>query len=215
MSLLKTYKLIKNIIDNKNKDIQIVTQANISVVDNEIILDINGIPSNILISYSGAGVFDSKLPLKVKSKIGKNTILISNLFKEEIPKVLFEYGGNIKISSCSIANFDSTLIQANIDDVSLREKIERSTTSVDDDTLIIYEEQKVKVQRPLKTGLISKQLSSKVSPTIKKERLKPNLEAKIAKTETMKPLKSKPKIERQTRRPIKETQQTIKYEGGK
>ena len=72
MSLIKLYKNLQYLkTKNKNK-VQIVTNSTLSVVENRLEIDMNGIPSSILINFSGIGSFESKLPLNIVSKIGKS-----------------------------------------------------------------------------------------------------------------------------------------------
>ena len=108
MSVVSLYNKLNN---SKFQDIEIATSATLSVLDNTIEFEINGTPSNIMINYNGAGQFKKQIPVNIKVKVSKTAILITNIFKQEIPNILFEYIGNINIYSCQIMNFDGTKIK--------------------------------------------------------------------------------------------------------
>lgn len=157
MSVVSLYNKLN---DSKFQDIEIATSATLSVLDNSIEFEINGTPSNIMISYNGASQFTKQIPANIKVKIGKTAILITNVFKQEIPSVLFEYIGNINIYSCQVMNFDGTKIQAVINNNQNEDIINKQKTNVEDMDIILYDTPKSEIVRPFKTGL--------VKPSIKK-----------------------------------------------
>lgn len=157
MSVVSLYNKLN---DSKFQDIEIATSATLSVLDNSIEFEINGTPSNIMISYNGAGQFTKQIPANIKVKVGKTAILITNVFKQEIPSVLFEYIGNINIYSCQVMNFDGTKIQAVINNNQNEDIINKQKTNVEDMDIILYDTPKSEIVRPFKTGL--------VKPSIKK-----------------------------------------------
>lgn len=157
MSVVSLYNKLN---DSKFQDIKIATSATLSVLDNSIEFEINGTPSNIMISYNGAGQFTKQIPANIKVKVGKTAILITNVFKQEIPSVLFEYIGNINIYSCQVMNFDGTKIQAVINNNQNEDIINKQKTNVEDMDIILYDTPKSEIVRPFKTGL--------VKPSIKK-----------------------------------------------
>lgn len=157
MSVVSLYNKLN---DSKFQDIEIATSATLSVLDNSIEFEINGTPSNIMISYNGASQFTKQIPANIKVKVGKTAILITNVFKQEIPSVLFEYIGNINIYSCQVMNFDGTKIQAVINNNQNEDIINKQKTNVEDMDIILYDTPKSEIVRPFKTGL--------VKPSIKK-----------------------------------------------
>ena len=223
MSLIKLYKNLQYLkTKNKNK-VQIVTNSTLSVVENKLEIDMNGIPSSILINFSGIGTFESKLPLTVVSKIGKSTIIICNVFKEEIPKLIFEYSGNIQIYNCFIMNFDGSKIVSDFENIQNEQLLNQAKTNMEDDTLILYDEPKVKIERPFPFGLEKKQFTKK--ETMLKSNIKISQKTKFkplekasqrVETSTVKPLNNKP-IRPPRERASRQTEKTnnLKYEGGK
>lgn len=154
MSFLKLNRTINKVNKNLLKDIASCSKAELSILDNNINLNINGIPSNVIINYSGTGVFKSKMPLDIKTLIGKKTIVITNLFKKEFPEIILEYSGDIIMYTCEITNFDGSKLRATIKNTQKEQNLNQSQTNLEDDTLILYDEPKSIVRRPIKTGLL-------------------------------------------------------------
>ncbi len=232
MSISNLYNSINN---NKLKDIKIVTSSVLSVLDNTIEFEVNGTPSNIVINYSGTGRFFKEIPINIKTKIGKTLILITNVFKQDIPRVLFEYSGDITIYSCQVMNFDGSKVQAIINNNQNEQLINKQRTNLEDDTLILYDTQKIEVKRPFKSGLVKPMIQEssinkfgKVQKYGKKEieivtktvKERVPIRKESSKFKPIKKLREpvekmiKPKRERVVKEPRKQTN-TIKYEGGK
>ena len=112
--MVKLYEKLKKIKQNKFKNIQTPTHSTLYLSDNNIELEINGIPSSIILTFTGTGNFIKKLPIDIKAKVSKRNILISNTFLKEMPRLIFRYLGDIKIYDCQIMNFDGTKIRAEI-----------------------------------------------------------------------------------------------------
>ena len=226
---MKLYNRINKIKNNVLNNVVIVTHSTLSILDNEIEFESNGLVSNILITYSGAGTFFDNTPVGIQTKIGKTSILITNVFRKEIPKIILQYSGDITINSCQVMNFDGTKIRSIINNSQNEQLLDKAKTNMEDDTLILYDEPKTKIPRsPSNSKLI-------------KPRIKPNTINKFGKIQkygkseietisniikqrvpvrqkqalTVKEL-AKPQIERIIKEP-KPTKQTntIKYEGGK
>ena len=235
---MKLYKALNNIKNDRLKDVQACSNSTLNILDNTIELDINGVPSNILITYSGTGSFLNKMPIDIKAKVGKTTILISNIFKRDIPNVILEYSGDVTINSCQVMNFDGSKIRATINNSQNEQLLNKAKTNMEDDTLILYDEPKEKVSRGSnKSGLIKPTISPNAinefgkvqkygkieketlanlvrefAPRVQKDaKYKP---LKEAKQRIVKPI-TKP-IARQTIKPNRAQEQgNIKYEGGK
>ena len=226
---MKLYNRINKIKNNVLNNVVIVTHSTLSILDNEIEFESNGLVSNILITYSGAGTFFDNTPVGIQTKIGKTSILITNVFRKEIPKIILQYSGDITINSCQVMNFDGTKIRSIINNSQNEQLLDKAKTNMEDDTLILYDEPKTKIPRsPSNSKLI-------------KPRIKPNTINKFGKIQkygkseietisniikqrvpvrqkqalTVKEL-AKPQRERIIKEP-KPTKQTntIKYEGGK
>jgi len=153
--MVKLYEALKKIKQSNFKNIQTVTHSTLYLSDNNIEIDINGIPSSIILSFTGTVRFVKKLPLDIKVKIGKRSILISNTFLKEIPKLIFVYSGNIKMYDCQIMNFDSSIIKAEIKNNQIEGIFNQSKTKMEDDTLRLVEDLEPIDRRAGKTGLIS------------------------------------------------------------
>ena len=231
---MKLYQTLNDIKSNKLKDVQTCSNSVLNILDNTINLNINGVPSNVLITYSGTGNFLSKMPIDIKVKVGKTTILISNIFKRNIPSVILEYSGDITINSCQVMNFDGSKIRATINNNQNEQLLNKAKTNMEDDTLILYDEPKVKVTRSSdKSGLIKPTIiPSAINEfgkfqkygKIEKETLVNVIREftpRVQKDAKYKPLKeAKQRVIKPITKPIEkpsraQEQRTIKYEGGK
>jgi hypothetical protein len=153
--MVKLYEKLKKIKQNKFKNIQTPTHSTLYLSDNNIELEINGIPSSIILTFTGTGNFIKKLPIDIKAKVSKRNILISNTFLKEMPKLIFRYLGDIKIYDCQIMNFDGTKIRAEIKNNQIEGIFNQSKTKMEDDTLRLIEDSKPIDRRTGRTGLIS------------------------------------------------------------
>ena len=138
MSNIKLFQVLEA-LQKKNKS-PLATKAVLNILDNALEINLNGIFSNILINYEGAVVFDRKFPIYFKALVGKNIILIGNLFKKKIPELIFEYTGDLKIISCKVTNFSGGKINATINNNQLETIINHSKTNLEDETKILVEE---------------------------------------------------------------------------
>jgi len=154
MASIKLYKKLKKIYNDKLSSIALVTTSTLNIIDNSIELDMNGKPSNILINYTGSGIFESKMPIDIKVKISKNKILIVNTFKRDIPSVMFSFSGDINITNCQIMNFDGSKITSTINNNQNEQLLNKAKTNMEDDTLILYDEPKPQEVSAFRSGLI-------------------------------------------------------------
>ena len=122
----------KKIIDNPNK-------AELYISSNEIEISINGTPSIIEIKYNGICRLTNKLPILFKVSYSKNSIVIMNLLKKELPKILFTYEGNIQIKDCEILTCDLNIFKEKLYNNQLKEIVDGQGTKFEDDTTIIQE----------------------------------------------------------------------------
>ena len=146
-----------SILKNKNNDNVVVhpTDAKIYVGDSEIEMSINGTPSIIEIKYKGICALENKLPLLFKVNFTKHSIIIINLLKKELPKLLFNYTGKIEIFDCEILAYDLNRFKAQLYNNQLQEIVEGQKTKFEDDTMVIYDEQEDTIQTPFKRGFSS------------------------------------------------------------
>ena len=151
MSNIKLFKML-NALQNNNKSTT-VTQATINIVDNTIELELNGTPSNIMINYEGAVFFNRKLPINFKTLVGKNIILIGNLLRKRLPKLILEYTGDLKIISCEITNFSGGKINATVNNNQLETIMNQSKTNMEDETAILFHQDEMKFDYNVKRGL--------------------------------------------------------------
>lgn len=135
LKILKRNKQINNMINVENP-----TNASISIDNNNINFSINGIPAYIDMQYEGAVSFSRKMPILIKSFIDKNKILITNIFRQEIPDLLYIFSGNLKIISCKIMTYDGFVFSATINNNSQSTLLESQDTKPEDDTVLLFEE---------------------------------------------------------------------------
>ena len=130
-----------NILKNKNNENVVVhpTEAKIYVGDSEIEMSINGTPSIIEIKYKGACGLVNKLPLFFKVSFTKHSIVIINLLRRELPKLLFNYNGKIEVFDCEVMGYDLRRFKAQLNNNQLQEIVEGQRTKFEDDTTIIQE----------------------------------------------------------------------------
>lgn len=159
MASIKLYKKLKEIYNSKLSNIALVTNSTLNIIDNNIEIDLNGMPSNILMNYTGAGIFESKMPIDIKVKVSKNKILIINTFKRDIPSVMFSFSGDINITNCQIMNFDGSKIASTINNNQKEQLLDKAKTNMEDDTLILYDEPKPQEVPAFKSGLIKPTIS--------------------------------------------------------
>ncbi len=225
MSTVNLYKQLINIKNKKYKDISSVSSAELSVNDNTIELKANGTPSNILINYTGIGSFSRLMPINIKTKIGKTAIFINNTFVNDVPELLYNYSGDITIYDCTIMNYDGSLVKAVIKNNQNQELLNLSETNIEDETLILYDEPKVKIQRPFKGGYNKPRLRSTYNNRLDKFKEKTRAEMT---SESKKSMEAEQKTKLTPEKPITESSakpteeqnrqqgnRNIRYEGGK
>ena len=149
----KTLNIIKNINRIYNSNLPMITYANIEAFDGNIILKSDGIPSSILIQYTGAVYFKKNLPITVKVIFSKNTILITNIFKDDLNGNIFEYYGNIKITSCRILNFNNSSVMPTINNKQQEDIIQATKTNLEDDNLILHDTGKTSTRQKVSRGV--------------------------------------------------------------
>ena len=223
MSTVSLYKKLIDIKNKKYKNISLVSSAELSVNDNTIELKTNGTPSNILINYTGIGSFNTLMPIEIKTKIGKTAIFINNTFINDIPELLYRFAGDITIYDCSIMNYDGSIIKAVVKNNQNQNLLNLSETNIEDETLILYDEPKVKIQRPFKGGYNKPKLKSNYNNRLNKltkitevkYQSKISMEAeqktKLVAEEPMKKPIAKPTAEPK----IQQRNRNLKYERGK
>ena len=167
MSLIKILRKNKEI--NDRRETISPTSASISIDDNSINFSINGVPACVDIQYSGAVFFTKNMSILLKSFVDKNKILITNIFRQEFPELLYKYEGNLKIISCKIMTYDGFIFSATINNNLQAVLLESQDTKPEDDTILLYEEFK-EDKRMIRRG--------QSKPTIKPSAL--NKEGKIS-----------------------------------
>ena len=223
MSTVSLYKKLIDIKNKKYKKIPLVSSAELSVNDNTIELKTNGTPSNILINYTGIGSFNTLMPIEIKTKIGKTAIFINNTFINDIPELLYRFAGDITIYDCSIMNYDGSIIKAVVKNNQNQNLLNMSETNIEDETLILYDEPKVKIQRPFKGGYNKPRLKSNYNNQLNKltKRTEVKYQSKISmeaeqKTKLVAEETMKKPIAKPTAKPkIQQRNRNLKYERGK
>ena len=227
-NIIKTLSLVKKI--NNLRKLYPVSNAQLTVSDFEIEINLNGIPSVIALEYDGAAIFSSSMPKFITSDIGNNTILISNLFKHIIPVKLYTYSGDIRITRCLITNYDGTQISATITNNQDLKKINKMKTNLENDDEILFDEPKIPTERKrgsfkpalqtssktlefnIKSRVEKRELVNKIFSEAKKM---PSYTRAVQKT-SLKNLKAPiPKQKQKQVAKIERAQGIIKYERGK
>ncbi len=206
-------KKLKQIVDNRSKQIQHPNLVNVYTEEESLYLDINGIPFIVEIVYKGSVYLDSNLGLKFRINYSGNKITIINSFGISLPNKLFNFIGDIEILDCQVTNYSGETIKADITNNNRQTLIQVQKTNVEDDTLIIREEPETFIQRPMVTGKKSFDLK-----TIKQEKLdKEQLLTIIPRiTEYRKRRISEPVVRTTTTTPIKKIiKKTPTIKGGK
>ena len=138
MSLLNILRKTKQLTSNYRSVIPV--SASIDIEDNTVNFTINGIPSSIDIQYEGAVFFDNKLPIVIKSFVTKDRILITNIFKLEIPELLYTFQGKLKIISCKIMTYEGNIFSATVNNNANKILLNNQETNFEDDTILLQEE---------------------------------------------------------------------------
>ena len=121
--------------------------------DNVIELDINGIPSLIMIQYSGAAYFSNLMDENdFRLSVSNNKVIIRNRYAKETPKEILSYSGNITILDCILFNYDSKSIIATIDNRHQENILSESKTNLEDENLILYDDGGVDTERIVRGG---------------------------------------------------------------
>tara|TARA_R100000808_G_scaffold13606_1_gene32867 strand:- start:660 stop:1196 length:537 start_codon:yes stop_codon:yes gene_type:complete len=138
-----SYRFLKFIKD-RNSKIQTVNHANLNILDEQIELDINGVPLYIMIQYTGS-VYFNQGNFNGDFIANKNNIILMNKEKNEIGKQILEYSGNLRIINCQIMNFNGTSIKATVNNKHQAMRLNLSVTNFEDDTLILYDDRELEV----------------------------------------------------------------------
>ena len=141
MSKIKLNKALKKIIENKKSIKPICTEAEIDTGDGFIQLNTNGVPSLISIQFNGSVAFENMMPVYFKVISSPQRIIINNLFKKNVPKVLFSYIGEVEILNCSIISQDGSRIAVSVKNSNNLDLANKSKTNFEDDTMILFEEE--------------------------------------------------------------------------
>ena len=88
IKLLKKIKQINRVV---NSNVKPVSNAEIIVTPSTVQLNTEGMFSTMIIEYTGAVYFKRLCGILVKILSSKNTILITNLFKQNIRNDIFQY----------------------------------------------------------------------------------------------------------------------------
>ena len=104
---LPVRKKIANYVKQfKNRFPDVITQADITVSESTVSFKTNGIPSLILIEYSGVCEIENAISIGHKYKVSNRKVLINNPFGKKFPEELFYFIGSFKIERCHILSFD-------------------------------------------------------------------------------------------------------------
>ena len=130
-------KKLNNLIYNNL--VESPTNASLNVIDNQVILNTQGIIRVITMTYEGIIGIHNNLPDGYSIKLNKSIIKIRNINARRLldDGVLFNTRGDFKIKSCKILCFNGNKFEATINDTNQDQLIGRSDTNLEDETLII------------------------------------------------------------------------------
>jgi len=150
---IKLIKALRKTTKSNSIRKNVTYNANLNVLDNEIELEMNGIVSTMLIQFQGAVYFQKLLPTTTRVKYSKNTLLITNLFRNRFDKTIFNYYGDLKITHCRIINFNGESVIPTINNRQQESIIDSSSTGFEDDTLILYDDNQKDIQTKSSRGV--------------------------------------------------------------
>ena len=131
-SIKKNYSLISDKLPS-------VTTGKIEYDGQSIFLKKNGIPSTILIQYTGVVYFDNLMSPLVKVKFNKNAIFIINFFKIDFLEEIFSYSGDLKITNCKVMSFNQSSFYPTIVDKIGDDKANTTSTKFEDDGMVLFD----------------------------------------------------------------------------
>ena len=159
MSILKINKAIRHLNNTIASDKEICTNAELDTSEGIIRLKTNGIPAIISISYSGKALFSSMMPIYLKVVIGKNKIVINNIFRKQIPENILSFTGDFTLTHCIIISQDASKLSANITNSQNLALLNKSETNLEDDTLVLFEETPPIKQKLNISGIVSRKIN--------------------------------------------------------
>ena len=139
------YKLLNAIKKNNsvlNKNFPPVVSGKLKYDYDNIYLDIVGVPSSILIQYTGAVYFESNMSPLIKVRFNKNAIYIFNFFKQDFIENIFSYSGDLKITNCQIMSFNQSSFYPEIENKIGDDTADNSETNFEDDDMLLFGEEK-------------------------------------------------------------------------
>ena len=139
----------KLILDNL---IESPTSGSLDIIDNEVVLNNQGVVKAIKIRYKGVIGINNNLPDGYSIKLNKNTIKIRNINARRLldGNILFNASGSFQMIECDVLCFNGNKFKATINDVDKDQLIGRSETNLEDDTLIIepsFDIEKTKISK--------------------------------------------------------------------
>ena len=170
MSVKNIQKILSFI--NENSKIVQSTDAELKIDDNIISFFSNGMPSSIIINYKGAPAIERLHSAYIKTQIGKNVIIINNVFRKPIPEKLLKFYGNLEILSCRVLTLSGNSFLATLTDNTLEAIIQKRRTNLEDETLVLYDTPPQKIERPFPRGLIKRNVNIKNLKSSSKTELK-------------------------------------------
>ena len=147
---LKAIKELSRIVSNP-------TFGDISITDDEVKIDSDGIVKFITINFNGIVNIFNKLPDGYGISITRNKIFIYNLLGKQLRDdgLLFTFIGDLEIRSVEVRTFNSNKFLCNITDNNRSLLVNHSKTNLEDDSLLLLEEQEVE---PIRYSLNSNKI---------------------------------------------------------
>ena len=138
--------MIEKLLNRLNKNISLienklpaVTTGAIEYDGQSIFLQQNGIPSSLMIQYTGVVYFENATSPLIKVKFSKNAIFMFNFFKVDFDETIFRYSGNLKITNCKIMSFNQSSFYPTINSKIGDEETSKSDTYLEDNDMILHD----------------------------------------------------------------------------
>lgn len=157
MNLKKRKQISKLKSSLINSVFEEATEGVISNIDSSIFVNINGMFKILQISFEGEPFITNTLPDGYSITMNATKIIIINLINKPLKKTahLFNYSGNLKISSASIHNLKGKRIVLKTFDGAIKGLMNESVTALEDDTIIIQEDVNRGILQSSKRGIDS------------------------------------------------------------
>ena len=125
--------------------VQSPTYGDLEVIENDVLLKIDGVFRIIVIEFSGNVYIYNKLPDGYSIKISKDTIIIRNILgRKNKDDLLFNFSGDFFPKKATMLTYEGNKISLNVFDKNKLDEISKSKTNFEDNTILLLEESEFK-----------------------------------------------------------------------